>query len=286
MSLPPFDPTNAHDRWLWHYDPDTPLSAAQLIARHSVDVPAVALLWLLIERGASFTVAGEPMGIGKTTTLNALLQFVPDDVSRHYLAGMREDFRFTAQPAQARGRCVICNEINYYPPYYLWGEPARRFLDLAEEGYQVATTVHARTAKEVIALYQRLGVQGIGSLGLIVNLDLVPDARPLDRRFRTIHFLMPACASPGTVQLFTLVPLSRWEKRRDTFAPASPSTHTRLAAWAGIARMRWDIALMRRCACLYALARGEGADMETMAAAIREVREEEQGELPPEKSPR
>jgi hypothetical protein len=277
MSLPPFDPANPHERWLWHYDPDFPLSAAQLIARHSVDVPTVALLWLLIERGASFTVAGEPMGIGKTTTMNALLQFVPDDVPRHYLAGIQEDFRFTEQPAQARGCLVICNEINYYPPYYLWGEAARRFLDLAEEGYQVATTVHARTAEEVIALYQRLGVQGIGFLGLIVHLDLLPNARPFDRRFRTIHFLMPAPSSPGAAQPFILLPLSRWKKRRDLFVPVRPSIHTQLAAWAVIEHVRWNDALMRRRACLQALSRGEGADMETMAAAIGEVRKEEQG---------
>jgi hypothetical protein len=279
MLSPPFDPANPHDRWLWRYDSDAPLSAAELIARHSVDAPTMALLWLLIERGASFTVAGGPMGIGKTTTLNALLQFVPKDVPRHYLAGMLEDFRFTEGPSPAC--CAICNEINDYPPYYLWGASARRFLSLAEEGYQIATTVHAETAQEVIVFYHRLGVQGIGALGIIVNLSWVPDARPFDRRFRVAHFLMPA-GSPEKKRPFTLLQLVRWKQKQDTFAPASRRVHTRLATWAGMDLARWNEALARRRACLQALSSGEGVGMDMMAAAVEDVRHQEQGK-PPEK---
>ena len=48
---------------------------AQIIAMGSVDVETVALIWLLLEHGASLTVSGptDPQpGVGKTTTLECL----------------------------------------------------------------------------------------------------------------------------------------------------------------------------------------------------------------------
>ena len=56
------------------------LSIAQIIAQGSVDVETVALIWLMLERGASLTVGGptEPRpGVGKSTVLHALLPLLP-----------------------------------------------------------------------------------------------------------------------------------------------------------------------------------------------------------------
>ena len=74
---------------------------AQIIALESVDAQTVALIWLLLEHGASLTVAGptDPQpGVGKTTTLNALLQFLPEGTAIAYMSGMYENFSFYAYP--------------------------------------------------------------------------------------------------------------------------------------------------------------------------------------------
>ena len=52
-----FDPRDPYERYYWHYDSRRPLSMAQIIAQGSVDAETVALIWLLLEHGASLTVA-------------------------------------------------------------------------------------------------------------------------------------------------------------------------------------------------------------------------------------
>ena len=74
-----FDPRDPYERCYWHYDSMRPLSIVQLIARKSVDVETAALVWLILEHGASFTIAGPTApkpGVGKTTVLNELFQFL------------------------------------------------------------------------------------------------------------------------------------------------------------------------------------------------------------------
>src|SRR2546430_493598 len=96
-----FDPRDPYERYYWHYDSRRPLSMAQIIAQGSVDVEAVALPWLLQEQGVSFTVSGPPdpqRGGGKTTTLNALLQFPPEGPAREYMSGMYKIFAFPRLP--------------------------------------------------------------------------------------------------------------------------------------------------------------------------------------------
>ena len=86
-----FDPRDPYERYWWHYESRRPLSLAQIVALGSVDIYTAALVWLILEHGASLTVAGptDPQpGIGKTTTLNALLQFLPEGTALAYMSGM------------------------------------------------------------------------------------------------------------------------------------------------------------------------------------------------------
>src|SRR6266496_1130406 len=111
-----FDPRDPYDRYWWHYDSRRQLSIAQIIALGSVDAKTVALLWLMLEHGASLTVAGptDPQpGIGKTTTLNALLQFLPEGTALAYMSGMYEDFAFTQLPdIDPVSTYALCNEVS------------------------------------------------------------------------------------------------------------------------------------------------------------------------------
>ena len=145
-----------------------------------VDAQTVALIWLLMEHGASLTVAGptDPQpGVGKTTTLNALLQFVPDDSALAYMSGMYEDFAFTQLPdIEPEHTYALCNEVSDHLPIYMWGRVARRYLNLTADGYHIATSVHADTIDDVLYMYQRdlrLTVEDVRRLGLIVNIGLV-----------------------------------------------------------------------------------------------------------------
>ena len=175
-----FDPRDPYERCYWHYDSRRPLSIARLIGVGSVDAQTAALVWLLLDRGSSFTIAGptDPKpGVGKTTVLNALLQFLPGEAALAYTSGIYEDFAFTRLSQGApTSTYVLCNEISDHQPFYMWGRVARQYLLLASQGYRIGTTVHADTIDDVIYLFHRelrLSSEAICRLGLVVHIGLV-----------------------------------------------------------------------------------------------------------------
>ena len=187
-----FDPRDPYERLYWHYDSRRQLSMAEIIALGSVDAETAGLVWLLLEQGTSLTVAGptDPQpGIGKTTTLNALLQFLPEGTGLAYMSGMYENFAFTRRSdVDPATTYALCNEVSDHLPIYMWGRIARRFLTLPAQGYHVATSVHADTIQDVMHMYQRdlrLPVDDIRRLGLIINIGLV--GRSLSTASALVH---------------------------------------------------------------------------------------------------
>ncbi len=235
-----FDPRDPYERYWWHYDSRRQLSTAQIIALDSVDAKTVAMVWLMLEHGASLTVAGptDPQpGIGKTTTLNALLQFLPEGTALAYMSGMYEDFAFTQLPdIDPASTYALCNEVSDHLPIYMWGRVARRYLTLPTTGYHIATSVHADTIDDVIHMYQhdlRVSVEDIRRLGLVVNIGLVGRVYPLRRRWLTTHFLQPQ-ADPKCPDVVIPLPLSLWNDFDDTFEHAKQPILNELANWVGI----------------------------------------------------
>ncbi len=273
-----FDPRDPYDRYYWHYDSRRPLSMAQIIALGSVDVETVALIWLLLEQGASLTVAGptDPQpGVGKTTTLNALLQFLPEGTALAYMSGMYENFSFTRLPdIDPSHTYALCNEVSDHLPIYMWGRVARRYLTLPAQGYHIATSVHADTIKDVLHMYQhdlRLSPDDVRRLGLVVNIGVVGRLYPARRRWFTTHFLQPSPnpKRPGSVEP---VPLSLWNEVDDTFEHADQSILDDLANWIGMSSADFTTALAQRVACLQEIAQGSGIDVDGMYEAINDLR--------------
>ncbi len=273
-----FDPRDPYERYWWHYDSRRPLSTAQIIALNSVDTKTVAMIWLLLEHGASLTVAGptDPQpGIGKTTTLNALLQFLPEGTALAYMSGMYEDFAFTQlADIDPTSTYALCNEVSDHLPIYMWGRVARRYLTLPTRGYHIATSVHADTIDDVIHMYQhdlRVSVDDIRRLGIVVNIGLVGRVYPLRRRWLTTHFLQPQ-ADPNCPDIVTPIPLSQWNEYDDTFDHAKQSVLDELAKWAGIPSTEFALALQQRVDCLEQLSKGQGADTHVMYNSIDKLR--------------
>src|SRR5690349_6421762 len=276
-----FDPRDPYERYWWHYDSRRPLSMAQIIAMRSVDARTIALIWLLLEHGASLTVAGptDPQpGVGKTTTLNALLQFVPENTALAYMSGMYEDFAFTQLPdIEPEHTYALCNEVSDHLPIYMWGRVARRYLNLTADGYHIATSVHADTIDDVLYMYRhdlRLSAGDVRRLGLVINIGLVGHVYPLRRRWLTTHFLQ-AQADPAQPDKVIPLPLSLWNEFDDTFEHADQPILDDLAAWACMTPDAFDKALKLREDCMEDLARGSGVDMRQMFNAIRQLRRRE-----------
>lgn len=273
-----FDPRDPYERYWWHYDSRRPLSTAQIIALDSVDAKTVAMVWLILEHGASLTVAGptDPQpGIGKTTTLNALLQFLPEGTALAYMSGMYEDFAFTQLPdIDPASTYALCNEVSDHLPIYMWGRVARRYLALPTSGYHIATSVHADTIDDVIHMYQhdlRVSVEDIRRLGIVVNIGLVGRVYPLRRRWLTTHFLQTQ-ADPKCPDRVIPLLLSQWNDVDDTFEHANQPVINELAKWVGISSGEFAIALQQRIDCLEKLSKGQAADTREMYNAIDKLR--------------
>jgi hypothetical protein len=281
-----FDPRDPMERFYWHYDSRRQLSMAQIIAMDSVDVETVALIWLLLEHGVSLTVAGptDPQpGIGKTTTLNALLQFLPEGTALAYMSGMYENFAFTRIPSiDPVTTYALCNEVSDHLPIYMWGRIARRYLTLPAQGYHSATSIHADTIADVISMYHHdlhLRAEDVRRLGLVVNIGLVGRVYPLRRRWFTTHFFQPD-ADPQHPDDIVPIPLSLWNEFDDTFEHADQAILDDLAQWTGIPPAEFASKLRRRIEALRKASKGYGVDNGQMYDAIDEVRQCEKKSLP------
>lgn len=293
-----FDPRNPYERHMWHYESDRPLSVAQLIALGSLDAQTAALLWMLIEHHTSFIISGptDPTpGVGKTTTLNAMLDFLPNGTSLVYTSGMFERFDFleVTEPATT---CVLCNEVSDHLRIYMWGRVARRFLTLAKEGYAIATSMHADTLDDVLSALLddlHLAPDVVSQLGVIINIGIVGRVWPPRRRFLTVNLLRPALPAANLEQpdpagttpashpasphaQVRALPLSRWEAKSDTFSAPDEAGRAEVAQVLGLELEAFDAALQRRIACLQELAIGNGATLRATRRAIAALQEEEQ----------
>lgn len=276
-----FDPRSPYQRRMWHYESDRPLSVAQLIAAGSLDVRTAALLWLLVERHHSLIVSGptDPTpGVGKTTTLNALLGFLPMGSTMVYTMGMFEDFDFVSQ-VDAASTCVLSNEVSNHLRIYMWGRPARTLLRLPQDGFAIATSCHADTIDDVLDMLLvdlRLTAEDVRQLGVIVNIGLVGTRWPPRRRFLTVNYALPD-GGDDQPRGVALAPLSTWDAATDTFIPATPETLARLAAQLTMTPDELEAAIQRRSARLTTLAAGHGVGIQTLREAVDELYAEEHG---------
>ncbi len=264
---------------------DRPLSVAQLIAAGSLDVRTAALLWLLVERHRSLIVSGptDPTpGVGKTTTLNALLGFLPMGSTMVYTMGMFEDFDFVSQ-VNAASTCVLANEVSNHLRIYMWGRPARTLLRLPQDGFAIATSCHADTIDDVLDMLLvdlRLTPEDVRQLGVIVNIGLVGASWPPRRRFLTVNYALPD-GGDDQPRGVALAPLSTWDAATDTFIPATAETLAILATRLSMTPDELEAAIKRRETRLTTLAAGRGVGVQVLRGAVDELYAEEHG-LPSE----
>jgi energy-coupling factor transporter ATP-binding protein EcfA2 len=275
-----FDPRSSYHRRMWHYESGTPLSVAQLISLGSLDARTAALLWLLIEHHQSLIVSGptDPTpGVGKTTTLNALLGFLPTGSTMVYTVGMYEEFDFLNE-VQPETTCVLANEVSDHLSIYMWGRVARRFLKLPEQNFAIATSCHADTVSDVLAMLThelKLPVSDVQRLGIIVNIGLVGRLWPPRRRFLTVNFVRPVATTaaqnaPNAHAQVELIPLATWDATTDTFIPATAEALAELATIVGQMPEDFSAALESRTALMETLAEGRGVGMHAMREAMEE----------------
>jgi hypothetical protein len=136
--------------WGYHWTLPTPLSAVEIVASGSMDARLMATLWAVVARRRGVMLASEAPQAGKTTTLSALVDFLPDETIGVFLRGWAQDMSWTDEIGPDRGYLLV-NEMSDHLPIYVWGPNAREALRLAGAGYGLGATMHADSLDEALS---------------------------------------------------------------------------------------------------------------------------------------
>ena len=221
--------------WGWHWQPPVPMSLVEILQAGNMPPRLAAMFWLAMERGASLIVAADPPSAGKTATLTALLSLTPPETVAYFTRGTGETFSLPPQ-TPAHPTYMLVNEMSDHLPVYTWNSDARRAFELMAEGYSLATTVHADTVDEVLAILRdEIGVppDQIAKLTFIAPLHLGYGPGGTDsarRRVSEVAFLQPDVGDG-----FAYRSIVRWDADKDSFTILeAKEDREALAGWCGI----------------------------------------------------
>jgi hypothetical protein len=193
--------------WGYHWSPPRPMSAVEIVGSGSLDARLMATLWAVTSRRGGVMLASEAPMAGKTTTLSALVDFLPRGTVGVFLRGWRGDFEWTDEIGPERGYLLV-NEMSDHLPIYVWGRNARGALELAGRGYGMGATMHADSLEEATSLLQgQLGATDADLAGLTVYLQYSAYRTPagMYRRVEEAwHLRLDAAGSLAPVRLAAL----------------------------------------------------------------------------------
>ena len=195
-------------------------SIVELIATGVLDADLAALAWILVEARLPLIVAGLRRGAGKTTILEALLDFLPPTTRRIDLAGETETFAWLPEaealgwsrpgpgapaaipvgsasiPVGPASTFLVAAELSEHLPIYTWGRAARTLVRAASIGYGIGATLHADRLEDVHAPLRARPVgltdDELTYLGLIliVRADRGPNGQ-VRRQVVAAHYARP-----------------------------------------------------------------------------------------------
>jgi len=192
--------------WGWNWEPPVPMSVSELLEAGNFDARTAAVCWMVLEAHGSLLISAEEPHSGKTTTLTAFLDFIPAGVRGIFIRGWSETFDYLEQTDPAR-TLLLANELSSHLPVYLWGPKAVRVFQTLQQGYALASTLHADSAAEAVTqLRDELGVAEAD----LEKVDLLAVMRIIEtqsgeavRRIVSLH------------RVRGLVPLVEWDQDAD-----------------------------------------------------------------------
>lgn len=251
--------------WGWNWEPPVPMSITEIIQAGNMDARAAALCGMTIEAHGSLLIAAEQPHSGKTTTLTALLDYLPHATRRIFVRGWSETFDFVRQ-TEPRTTILLANELSSHLPVYLWGPKAVRVFATLEKGYALGSTLHADSAEEAVAqLTRELGVApaDLALVHLLVVMRIYGTTHGgYARRVVSIHRL--GLHGPDV----TLTPLVEHDPSGDAFSHDAEAEAALLGELRGSDPTAAGADLVRRSALLDDLLRHGTIEVPAVRAAI------------------
>jgi hypothetical protein len=213
----------------------------ELIASHTLDAELAATLWVLVEERVPVVVAADGPGVGASTLLAALLDFVTSETRVIEVAGGDETFAWLPQaadlgwrrpratggsagrPTRAEPRVrpddtvILVPELSDRLPSTTWGEAARIVVRAATIGYGLAATMRADRLETVFGQLRRAPVgcsdDELSRLGVVLVMSRTEDGR---RRVVAAHYVRPLARDEhGHVQRLGPAVLATWDPATD-----------------------------------------------------------------------
>jgi len=255
--------------WGWNWEPPIPMSVTELLEARNMDARTAALCGMVLETHGSLLIAAEQPHSGKTTTLTAFLDFLPNRARRVFLRGWVETFDYLEQ-TKPHETILLGNELSSHLPVYLWGPKAVRVFETLRKGYALGSTLHADSATEAVA--QLTGELGVAPADL-ARVDLLMVMRVYGtprgqyaRRVVSLHRLTPRDGSG-----VRLVPLVEHDEQHDEHKHVEDAELELLRARCG---QNAVTELERREALLEDLVRRRRRTIPDVRAALAEYRGE------------
>lgn len=274
--------------WGYHWSLPRPMSAVEIVESGSLDARLMATLWTVVSRRRGVMLASEAPMAGKTTTLSALVDFLPSGTVGVFLRGWGGNFDWTDEIGPDGGY-VLVNEMSDHLPIYVWGRNAHGALRLAGRGYGMGATMHADSLDEALALLRgELGATDADLAGLTIYLQYSAYRTPAGMYRRVEEAWHLRADADGTLTPVRLAAIeggrspSLTGAQRDPVPPMlagdggrsrrplihNPAAYALLAASLGLSAGALESELAERSAYLAALSERGICDPGSVAAAV------------------
>jgi energy-coupling factor transporter ATP-binding protein EcfA2 len=203
-----------------------PRDIAELLRDETIDSWTAANLWAALARRRSLAVVAGASGVGKTTLLTALLDFLPPHTRRIYLRGCFETFTFMSDPTVSPLETILLiNEISPHLPVYLWGPAVGRILEAAQRGFALLATAHADSVHDFVGALTgsplHIPAAQAAAFEFVVVLER-REASPSGRQVGGVWRLEPTRDGVGIAQLWSTAGIAHDISDRSTTKQIDP----------------------------------------------------------------
>lgn len=192
------------------------LTLLDLVNNGTMDAEVAATLSFIAEEKRSFMVVAIPSGAGKSTTTQAMLDFVPDSVPVHHLSGSEAEME--GLRLRPDGGYLVVAEISPWVPRpnYIWGPKVRKVFLTLRAGYSLAVCLHAPTVEDAydeVCRGNGIGDEDASRITYMVYIECVGSYwEDLKRRVAAVYEVERVVDGVPRARL-----LHRWDRRGDRF---------------------------------------------------------------------
>ncbi|TAJ18936.1 MAG: hypothetical protein EPO65_07895 [Dehalococcoidia bacterium] len=196
-----------------------PLSLFDLVANRTLSPQMAATLAAAAQERCSLLFVALPRMAGKSTVMQAALQYAPEGTPFHHLS--RAAGPTLGIPKRGDGGYLVVSEISPAGfEEYLWDDDARQVFAALDRGFSLVTALHAGSPDEAFEVLTR--ENGIPEVQA-ARIDIVVYIRSIGPWSRPSRRVVAAIAETDGVHPRQARLLHRWIEAGDRFEAVEPS---------------------------------------------------------------